>query len=73
MSIGQQVGKFKVEKEIGRGGMGAVYLGKRSETYQQLGAIKVIKRGLLNEAGIRDFSKEIKNKPASTIEILPNY
>jgi serine/threonine protein kinase len=60
--IGQQVGKFKVEKEIGRGGMGAVYLGKRSETYQQLGAIKVIKRGLLNEAGIRDFSKEIKKQ-----------
>jgi len=60
--IGQQVGKFKVEKEIGRGGMGAVYLGKRSETYQQLGAIKVIKRVLLNEAGIRDFSKEIKKQ-----------
>jgi len=60
--IGQQVGKFKVEKEIGRGGMGAVYLGKRSETYQQLGAIKVIKRGLLNEAGVRDFSKEIKKQ-----------
>src|SRR5215467_4298532 len=42
-----RLGNYKVVKEIGRGGMGAVYLAKRAdEQYEKQVAIKLIKRGM---------------------------
>ena len=43
---GQRVGNYHLIKEIGRGGMGLVYLAARADdTYQKLVAIKLVKRG----------------------------
>src|SRR5690349_17665118 len=44
--IGRRVGAYRLERELGRGGMGAVYLGARADNaFQKLVAIKLIKRG----------------------------
>ena len=46
-SAGQLFGPYRVVREIGRGGMGSVYLGERADgAFQQQVAIKVIKRGM---------------------------
>src|SRR2546429_9787873 len=43
--IGQRIGLYKVDREIGRGGMGSVYLGGRGdEQLEKKGAIKVVQR-----------------------------
>src|SRR2546422_420659 len=43
---GERLGAYRVIKEIGRGGMGAVYLATRDDDqYQKQVAIKVVKRG----------------------------
>src|SRR5262245_9327173 len=42
---GELIGPYRVLREIGRGGMGAVYLAERADQqYQKLVAIKLIKR-----------------------------
>jgi tetratricopeptide (TPR) repeat protein len=44
---GTRMGPYRLLKEIGRGGMGSVYLGERDdEHYRKLVAIKVVKRGM---------------------------
>ncbi|HYW72140.1 MAG TPA: serine/threonine-protein kinase, partial [Pyrinomonadaceae bacterium] len=43
---GQRLGPYRLIKELGHGGMGAVYLAERADEYQKLVAIKVVKRGL---------------------------
>ncbi|MFO0927202.1 MAG: serine/threonine-protein kinase [Gemmataceae bacterium] len=45
MLVGQQLGPFLIEKELGAGAMGAVYLGKYTKTGQRV-AIKVMAPGL---------------------------
>ena len=45
MLVGQQIGPFLIEKEIGAGAMGAVYRGKYVKT-GQLVAVKVMAPGL---------------------------
>src|SRR5581483_11025111 len=46
-AIGQVLGVYRVEQEIGRGGMGAVYLASRAGgEFQKRVAIKLIKRGM---------------------------
>jgi eukaryotic-like serine/threonine-protein kinase len=45
--IGSRLGAYRVVKEIGRGGMGTVYLGTRDdELYQKQVAIKLIRDGM---------------------------
>jgi serine/threonine-protein kinase len=57
--IGKQIGSYKIEKEIGRGGMGAVYLATRAdEEFQKRVAIKLIKRGYDTDDIIRRFRHE---------------
>lgn len=57
--IGQTIGAYKVESEIGRGGMGAVYLAKRNDQeFDKKVAIKLIKRGLDTDEIIRRFRNE---------------
>jgi len=45
--IGARLGSWRVEREIGRGGMGAVYLATRDDgDYQQQAAVKLVKEGM---------------------------
>ena len=45
--VGSRLGAYRVVKEIGRGGMGTVYLGTRDdELYQKQVAIKLIRHGM---------------------------
>jgi tetratricopeptide (TPR) repeat protein/predicted Ser/Thr protein kinase len=56
---GQMIGPYRVVREIGRGGMGAVYLAERAdEQYQKQVAIKLIKRGMDTDAVLRHFRNE---------------
>jgi len=56
-----QIGSFKIEREIGRGGMGSVYEGTRStENFTQRAAVKVIRNGMNNATILRRFRSEQK-------------
>ena len=57
--IGKRVGPYKIVREIGQGGMGAVYLAVRADDqYQKRVAIKLIKHGLDSESILRRFRNE---------------
>ena len=53
------IGPYKLLKELGRGGMGAVYLAARAdEHYQKRVAIKIIKAGTDSAEVVRHFRRE---------------
>ena len=54
---GTEIGSYRIVREIGRGGMGAVYLAERDGFHQQV-ALKIIKRGMDTEAIVRRFVME---------------
>jgi serine/threonine protein kinase len=56
--VGQWLGPYRVVREIGRGGMGAVYLATRDDPYRKQVAIKVVKRGMDTEDMLRRFRAE---------------
>ncbi len=57
--IGKQIGSYKIEKEIGKGGMGAVYLATRADKeFDKKVAIKLIKRGFDTDEIIERFRHE---------------
>jgi non-specific serine/threonine protein kinase/serine/threonine-protein kinase len=57
--IGRQVGSYKLIREIGRGGMGAVYLAVRADDqYQKRVALKLVKRGMDTKDILRRFRHE---------------
>jgi serine/threonine protein kinase/tetratricopeptide (TPR) repeat protein len=56
---GRRFGPYGIVREIGRGGMGAVYLAERADgQYQQRAAIKLIKRGMDTDLVLRRFRAE---------------
>jgi non-specific serine/threonine protein kinase/serine/threonine-protein kinase len=56
---GQRVGPYRIVREIGRGGMGAVYLAERADgQYQQQVALKLIKRGMDSDRVLARFRAE---------------
>ena len=56
---GQQIGVYRLVSEIGRGGMGAVFLAERADgEFSQNVAIKLIKRGMDSDFIIRRFRHE---------------
>jgi serine/threonine protein kinase len=56
---GQHIGPYKVLDELGRGGMGVVYLAEREDDqFRRRVAIKLIKRGLDTEDILRRFRNE---------------
>jgi len=58
---GRQIGPYRIVREIGRGGMGVVYLAARAdEVIERLVAIKVIRRGLATDDVIQRFRSERK-------------
>jgi tetratricopeptide (TPR) repeat protein/tRNA A-37 threonylcarbamoyl transferase component Bud32 len=55
----QRVGPYVIEREIGRGGMGVVYLASRNdEHFRQRVAIKIVKRGFDTDAILERFRRE---------------
>jgi serine/threonine protein kinase len=56
---GRRIGPYQVLREIGRGGMGAVYLAERADRhFRKQVAIKLIKRGMDTDAILRRFRQE---------------
>ena len=59
MPDGTQVGAYRIVREIGRGGMGAVYLAERADAqFDMRVALKLIKRGLDTDAVLERFRHE---------------
>jgi eukaryotic-like serine/threonine-protein kinase len=57
--LGRRLGAFRLTKELGRGGMGAVYLAERADgEFRQRVAVKLIKRGMDTDFIIRRFRHE---------------
>lgn len=57
--VGTRFGAYRIEREIGAGGMGSVFLGRRADQeYQQEVAIKVIRGSLFDGAVYRRFLQE---------------
>jgi eukaryotic-like serine/threonine-protein kinase len=56
---GRHIGPYRLERLIGRGGMGAVYLGVRDDDhYQKQVAIKLLKRGMDTDFMLSRFRQE---------------
>ncbi|HVE58664.1 MAG TPA: protein kinase, partial [Pyrinomonadaceae bacterium] len=56
---GRVVGAYRLIKEIGRGGMGAVYLAERADgIFKTKAAVKLIKRGMDTDSILRRFRNE---------------
>ena len=54
-----RVGPYRIVREIGRGGMGTVYLGERADgQFDQRVAIKLVTRGMDSDAVLRRFLAE---------------
>jgi serine/threonine protein kinase/tetratricopeptide (TPR) repeat protein len=57
--IGERIGAYAVVNELGRGGMGAVYLAQRADgQFEKRVAIKVLKRGTDTDEVLRRFRIE---------------
>ncbi len=57
--IGQNIGVFRIVRELGQGGMGAVYLAERADgKFQQKVALKLLKREMNTAALRRRFQTE---------------
>jgi serine/threonine protein kinase/tetratricopeptide (TPR) repeat protein len=57
--VGRRIGVFELKEEIGRGGMGAVFLAERADgEFEQKVAIKLIKRGMDTDFIVRRFRHE---------------
>jgi eukaryotic-like serine/threonine-protein kinase len=54
-----RIGAYRVLRELGRGGMGTVYLAVRAdEQFQKRVAIKIVSGGLVGEEAVRRFRRE---------------
>src|SRR5687768_17191059 len=57
--LGRRLGAYRIEREIGRGGMGAVYEAVRADNeFNKRAAIKLVKRGMDTDFILRRFRKE---------------
>src|SRR5437763_1278214 len=56
---GRRIGSYRIVREVGRGGMGAVYLAERADSaFHKRVAVKVVKRGMDTDFILRRFRHE---------------
>src|SRR3954453_23963770 len=56
---GRRVGNYELIRELGRGGMGSVWLARRAdEQFEKVAAIKLLKRGTDTDEVVRRFQAE---------------
>jgi serine/threonine protein kinase len=56
---GERIGPYRVVRELGHGGMGAVYLAERADgQFEQRLALKLIRRGVTDDEILRRFLRE---------------
>ena len=54
---GLELGNYRIIRELGRGGMGAVYLAVRDDhTFENQVAIKLVKRGVDTDSVLQRFA-----------------
>ncbi len=59
LAAGERIGAYRVVRELGRGGMGSVYLAERAdEEFEQRVALKLVRRGMDTEEIVRRFRSE---------------
>jgi serine/threonine protein kinase/Tfp pilus assembly protein PilF len=59
LAAGQRIGAYRVVRELGRGGMGSVYLAERAdEEFEQRVALKLVRRGMDTDEIVRRFRSE---------------
>jgi eukaryotic-like serine/threonine-protein kinase len=59
--VGRRIGAYEIVRELGRGGMGAVYLARRADgRFDKQVAIKLLKRGTDTDEILRRFNAERK-------------
>jgi eukaryotic-like serine/threonine-protein kinase len=57
--IGRRLGAYRIEREVGRGGMGTVYEAARADDeFKKRAAIKLVNRGMDTDFVLRRFRKE---------------
>ena len=57
--VGRRIGAYRILRELGRGGMGAVYLAERAdEQFRKLVAIKLVQHGMDSDAILHRFRSE---------------
>jgi serine/threonine-protein kinase len=66
MTSGAQLGSYRIEVQLGRGGMGAVYRALDAKL-NRLVAIKVLSSDLADADARRRFQREAQMPPRSTI------
>ena len=55
---GRRIGPYRILREIGRGGMGTVYLAERDDQFRRQVALKLVKRGMDTEEVLLRFRYE---------------
>lgn len=56
---GARVGPYRLERELGRGGMGVVWLARRADgAFEQAVAVKLVRRGMATDEVQRRFRRE---------------
>jgi eukaryotic-like serine/threonine-protein kinase len=57
-NLGRRIGPWRIEREIGAGGMGAVYLAERDGEFRQHAALKLMRPGMDSRAVVARFRYE---------------